>query len=565
MNDNPRTGPIYCVERGQLDEFYTAITEAFASKRDCLFVISTHIIEAGGELRKRCDNVRFIYLPTIMEGSTARYPYTLAEGITSDRHGMMIINNENVVDIIRKGGRRDDHRTQEPFVVDKQTLEDLNMLGEFRPGSIFSIFNRTCSRGGKQLLEEMFRQPLSDAAAINERTATFAWFGRQGAAFPATREQLDTVEQYLGGGGEGNRLAACVAMARRKAMQVVSRDEEYGVLCQGLQATVDFLRKLKAFTERLDRRDAPQTVQSLLATLDTVLADGRLAWAFAPDRAVTPWFVVAARDYVLRTLLHEPVQAMMRTVYALDLYLAVSGLAAEGGFTYPKALDYDPADSHIRIEGFRHPGIPGAVANTIGIDRRRNVVFLTGANMAGKSTLMKSFSIAVYLAHMGFPVAAKAMEFTVQDGLYTSINVSDNLILGYSHFYAEVVRVKHVAEQVASGKNLVVVFDELFKGTNVKDAFDATVAVTDAFGAHRNCSYVISTHIIGAGHTLAGPETSSPDPETNNLNFLYMPTVMQNGRPAYPYTLTPGISDDRHGMVIIQNEKIIHIIHQQRE
>ena len=47
--------------------------------------------------------------------------------------------------------------------------------------------------------------------------------------------------------------------------------------------------------------------------------------------------------------------------------------------------------------------------------------------MAGKSTFMKSFGVAVYMAHMGFPVAAEKMEFTVQDGLYTSINVSDNL------------------------------------------------------------------------------------------------------------------------------------------
>jgi len=243
---------------------------------------------------------------------------------------------------------------------------------------------------------------------------------------------------------------------------------------------------------------------------------------------------------------------MMKTVYAFDLYLSVANTSKERGFAYPKAINYDPAGNHITVEGFYHPAIPKAVANTIKIDRKRNVIFLTGANMAGKSTLMKSFSIAVYLAHMGFPVAAAGMEFTVQDGLYTSINVSDNLVMGYSHFYAEVVRVKHVAQEVASGKNLVVVFDELFKGTNVKDAFDATVAVTDAFGDHPNCSYIISTHIIEAGHTLTGIK--------DNMQFVYMPTVMQAAVPTYPYRLTPGITDDRHGMIIIQNEKIIDII-----
>ena len=49
--------------------------------------------------------------------------------------------------------------------------------------------------------------------------------------------------------------------------------------------------------------------------------------------------------------------------------------------------------------------------------------------------------------------------------------------MGYSHFYAEVLRVKFVASEVAAGKNMVIILDELFKGTNVKDAYDATVDV----------------------------------------------------------------------------------------
>ena len=174
--------------------------------------------------------------------------------------------------------------------------------------------------------------------------------------------------------------------------------------------------------------------------------------------------------------------------------------------------------------------------------------------MAGKSTLMKSFSIAVYLAHMGFPVAAKMMDFTVQEGMYTSINVSDNLVLGYSHFYAEVMRVKCVAEKVASGKRMFVVFDELFKGTNVKDAFDATVAVTEAFSNHHCCSYIISTHIIEAGHTLRE--------QMNNLQFSYLPTEMKEGRPTYTYRLQEGVTDDRQGMIIINNERIVEILNQ---
>ena len=172
--------------------------------------------------------------------------------------------------------------------------------------------------------------------------------------------------------------------------------------------------------------------------------------------------------------------------------------------------------------------------------------------MAGKSTFMKSFGVAVYMAHIGFPVAAEKMEFTVQDGLYTSINVSDNLNMGYSHFYAEVLRVKFVASEVAAGKNMVIILDELFKGTNVKDAYDATVAVIEAFSIHQNCSFIISTHILEAGQTL--------HEKCPHFKFAYLPTVMEGRIPRYTYRLTDGITADRHGMQIITNEHIVDII-----
>ena len=229
----------------------------------------------------------------------------------------------------------------------------------------------------------------------------------------------------------------------------------------------------------------------------------------------------------------------------------MTDVARKRHFSYAKAHLMTGDRNCIDIVNVSHPQLVGGIANSVRIDHEHNVLFLTGANMAGKSTFMKSFSIAVYLAHMGFPVAAEKMEFTVQDGMYTSINVPDNLNMGYSHFYAEVLRVKHVAEEVAAGKNLVIIFDELFKGTNVKDAHDATVAVTEAFSENRNCSFIISTHIIEAGHDLK---------KYDNFRFVFLPTIMEGNIPRYTYRLQEGITNDRHGMMIINNEHIVDII-----
>ena len=529
-----------------------AITGAFSGKRDCLFVISTHIIEAGETLGESCDNIRFVYFPTVMEGSAPRYTYTLADGITSDRHGMMIINNEQVIDIIRGGGEKAPGE-RAPFLVDKQTLEDLNMLGEFRQNSIFNLFNVTRTRGGKRLLEAMLLQPLNDAAAINDRTSVFAYFQERNLAFPVDNELFAVVDHYFSGSGGGHLLEAFYHAGRRKALHYIGADKEYEVTRAGFIAATRFIKLLRAFVEELAGGNVPASYRDRLERVRALFADRRLAWVFAAgEEKKWRWFDVARRDFTLRSSYRDEVREMMQFLHELDVYLAISRVARERGFVYARALPFETGSNRVSVKEVYHPCIEHAVPNTIEITRERNVVFLTGANMAGKSTLMKSFSIAVYLAHAGLPVAAREMEFSVQDGLFTSINVADNLNMGYSHFYAEVLRVKHVAREVASGKHLVVVFDELFKGTNVKDAHDATVAVTDAYSNHRDCSFIISTHIIEAGHVLRESR--------DNLQFVFVPTIMKEGVPTYPYRLQEGITDDRHGMIIINNERIVEII-----
>ncbi|RZL44024.1 MAG: hypothetical protein EOP00_21720 [Pedobacter sp.] len=67
-----------------------------------MFIISLHIVEAAEELQQK-SNVDFLYLPTIMNRTVPEYTYTLKKGVTDDRHGMIIINNEKILDILKNG------------------------------------------------------------------------------------------------------------------------------------------------------------------------------------------------------------------------------------------------------------------------------------------------------------------------------------------------------------------------------------------------------------------------------------------------------------------------------
>jgi DNA mismatch repair protein MutS len=121
--------------------------------------------------------------------------------------------------------------------------------------------------------------------------------------------------------------------------------------------------------------------------------------------------------------------------------------------------------------------LPTPVAYDLELAPTQNFLFLTGANMAGKSTLIKAVGSAVFLAHIGMGVPVKEMELSLFDGLLSNINVSDNIAKGESYFFNEVQRIKNTIYKINDGKKWLVLIDELFKGTNVQDAMKCSLAV----------------------------------------------------------------------------------------
>ncbi len=356
------------------------------------------------------------------------------------------------------------------------------------------------------------------------------------------------MREYLDSGSGKSAVAVLAGMYAKKILSSLTRDERYRKIVQGLQATIVTLNKCHAFAEMLQPMGGPFAQR--VSAAKQILSNPELEKLRNTDiYKDLPVSTLAHYDHLLKGRLEKDMEEILEFIYELDVNIAISSVAAAKGFTYAKAL---PKERNIwSVKDLRHPCIDKAVGNDLLMKEQSNVIFLTGANMAGKSTLMKSVGIAMYLAHMGFPIAAAQMEFSIREGLYSSINVADNISLGYSHFYAEVVRVKQAAEAAASGKRLLLMFDELFKGTNVKDAYDGTLAVTEAFAEYQDCIFIVSTHIIEVGEALKN---------THNIQFVYMPTIMEGSRPRYTYKLEQGITEDRQGMMIIRNEGILEMI-----
>ncbi|NOU19724.1 MAG: hypothetical protein HOO91_19375 [Bacteroidales bacterium] len=112
------------------------------------------------------------------------------------------------------------------------------------------------------------------------------------------------------------------------------------------------------------------------------------------------------------------------------------------------------------------------------------------------------------------------------------MNLSDNINKGYSHFYNEVLRVKYVAERINQVSNVFVVFDELFRGTNVKDAYEALLSVITVFSKLNKGVFAISTHIIEASNKLS---------DNGSVFFKYFEANLVNEAPQCNYKIKDGL------------------------
>lgn len=436
------------------------------------------------------------------------------------------------------------------FKIDKQTLNDLVIFGSGRTPSVYDIFNQTRTRGGARLLEEMFQYPLAREEEIAARSEAIGYYMNNREVFPFWGSIFDAIEFYLGNTDTRSQLTRENNTLGRKMKSMMGADSEYAWIHNGIVGCLEMLNTLEDFLGTYSGYVSKDIVE-FTNNLKVLLGNEKWQWyKQEKGKKKIGYEQAVVYDWVFRFEERDKLCKMLYYIYLIDVYMTVAGVAKERGFVLAKVL---PAEKNVlELKGVFHPFLKKPIGNDIEVDKDSNLVFLTGANMAGKSTFMKSFAISIFLAHVGFPVPAEEMVFSIRNGMFTTINLPDNLSMGYSHFYAEVLRLKKVAQQVQQTPNLIIIFDELFRGTNVKDAYDATLAVAEAFADIRNCLFMISTHIIEVGQVL--------EKRCSNIKFVYLPTLMEEGKPVYTYRLAPGITNDRHGMIIINNEKIIEII-----
>ncbi|ADQ81119.1 DNA mismatch repair protein MutS domain protein [Paludibacter propionicigenes WB4] len=137
------------------------------------------------------------------------------------------------------------------------------------------------------------------------------------------------------------------------------------------------------------------------------------------------------------------------------------------------------------------------VNNTFSMSGMPSVLIITGANMAGKSTFLRTVGVNLILGMNGAPVVAESFTFTPCD-IFSCLKIQDSLINNESYFYAELLRLKEIIEHTQKHPKTLVILDEILRGTNTKDKQTGSLGFLEKL-IHLNVPVIVATHdlIIG--------------------------------------------------------------------
>ncbi len=433
--------------------------------------------------------------------------------------------------------------------VDKTTLQDISIFHREEEQSIFFKLNHTHTNRGREHLRKLLSNPLNSVTEINDRQNTIKHLIKVGNLLPTTitngtimviESYFDTVvDHYPKQPNIVNSLTYKILSASSYSVTDYSVSHFFGFLKD--------INKIKNIFESIEESNQIKIWHDRISSLlNRPVMQSVLQWK--KDKKLSPTETLWLGNYLRHSYKEQCFELL--TIYSqIDAFNSLAIVCSKNDFHFPNISE--TKSPFIKAEGIYHLLLETPVCYDLNLDINKNFMFLTGANMAGKSTFIKAIGTCIYLAHIGMAVPAKKMELSRFDGLLTNIQVEDNILRGESFFFNEVQRIKRTVDKVRDGKKWLILIDELFKGTNVQDAMKCSLSVIEGLRKTKNALYILSTHLYEIGEELK---------IYDNIVFRYFETSLADEQLVFSYQLLEGISNDRLGYLILKREGVTKLL-----
>lgn len=229
----------------------------------------------------------------------------------------------------------------------------------------------------------------------------------------------------------------------------------------------------------------------------------------------------------------------LKVMHQVDALSSICNLSFENeDWTYPVIL----IDNEIEGTNIGHPLLgKRAIRNTFSLRKDQKVSLITGSNMSGKSTFLRTLGINLVLSYIGAPVCAEKFSCGIMD-IYTCMRTKDNLEESISSFYAEILRIKILIEACKRGEKIFFLLDEIFKGTNSKDRHTGAIVLIKQLIKYGGVG-LVSTHDL----ELCDLEKENKGIVNYNFREFY-----ENDKIKFDYILRKGKSETQNAIHLMK-------------
>ena len=473
---------------------------------------------------------------------------------------------------------------------------DLDVFGEH---SLFQCLNRTCTPFGKETLSRWLRQPLNNKVEIETRQQAIQELGRYndfretfritGCLYKDDKTTMEDLKKWIEAPSvflqkKSNQwicwAVPCIniLLFTLGMFGVISMSWFGLVFCTFTIASSNLIRKITRIQESYNKtlkmlstyahlieladkqsmkstllvslkqrfesngKKAPEVLGVLSKELDRLdlrnnlilyaLLEGSMFWQLRQMLRIERW----KQEYGTHLL------QWLEALGKLDALCALGTFAFNHPeYTYPNLTD-EPFVFQAKDMG--HPLMPRqqCVVNDADIPQRPYFLIITGANMAGKSTYLRTIGCNYILACIGAPVCCSSLRIYPAH-LMTSLRTSDSLANNESYFFAELKRLQQILERLKKGEEMFIILDEILKGTNSMDKQKGSFSlVKQLLGLKANG--IIATHDLLLG------ELKQHFP--NEISNYCFEADIQNDELTFSYKLREGIAQNMNACFLMQ-------------
>ncbi len=435
------------------------------------------------------------------------------------------------------------------MIIDETTFSDLSIFDKDDDYSLFEKFNLTRTTGGRDQMRRFFLSPFHSVEKIRDTQNILKLMINKEHEWPAQISNGSIMMIYKFYESAVDTIPSYPSLLSAYTYKFLHAPD-FSLVKYSAGHAFEFLKGFRIILDKFNDKCNPAALTSLLDRVEKIMDKPQFEGVFNHSHfnqmPITRMLSFASFiRYHFKQLFYELIEIYSK----LDAWYGMAMAVKQYNLVFPEFTDSN--EPNFESYGLYHPLLSSPVPYDVILNKDKNFIFLTGANMAGKSTFIRSVGISLFLAHTGMGVPAKAMRVSLFDGLLTNINVKDNIVKGESFFYNEVMRIKNTILKISDKKKWLVLIDELFKGTNIQDAMKCSTAVIKGLVKVKESLFILSTHLYEISEDLKAEK---------NIDFKYFQTEISGDELKFSYTLKDGISNDRLGYFILQSEHVTDLL-----